>query len=56
MLSEFIEVRNRVRQGCILSPAFSADFRQGYEKNDRLKEKRNTLEYERKTGRFGLSR
>ena len=33
---------------------FSADIRQGYEKNERLKEKRNTMEYERKTGRFGL--
>jgi hypothetical protein len=31
-------------------------FRQGYEKNERLKEERDTVEYERKTGRFGLGR
>ena len=33
---------------------FSAEIRQGYEKTERHKEKRNTMEYERKTGRFGL--
>jgi hypothetical protein len=33
---------------------FSANIRQSDEKSERLKEKRNTTEYERKTGRFGL--
>jgi hypothetical protein len=33
---------------------FSANTRQSYEKSERLKEKRNTGEYERKIGRFGL--
>jgi hypothetical protein len=33
---------------------FSAKIRQSDEKSDRLKENRNTMEYERKAGRFGL--
>jgi len=33
---------------------FSANIRQSDEKSEKLKEKRNTVEYERKTGRFGL--
>jgi hypothetical protein len=56
-ISEFIEVRNGVRQGHILSPTlFSASIRQSDEKSEKLKEKRNTVEYERKAGRFGLHR
>jgi len=35
---------------------FSANIRQSYEKNERLKVERDTVEYERKTGRFGLRR
>jgi hypothetical protein len=35
---------------------FSANIRQSYEKNERFKEERNTVEYARKTGRSGLSR
>jgi hypothetical protein len=47
-LSEFIEVRNGVRQGCIFIPDhLSANIGQSYEKSERIKEKRNTLEYER---------
>jgi hypothetical protein len=66
-LSEFIEFKNGVRQGCILSPTLSlslslscffffgcANIRQSDEKSETFKEKRNTVEYERKTGRFGL--
>ena len=33
---------------------FSANTRQIYENSEMLKEKRNTLEYEGKIGRFGL--
>jgi hypothetical protein len=32
----------------------SANIRQSYEKSERIKEKRNTMEYERKTRRPGL--
>ena len=50
-LSEFIEVRNGVR---IFSPnPFSANIRQSDKKSKMLKEKRNTVEHERKIGRFG---
>ena len=34
--------------------SISANIGQSYEKNERLKEERNTVEYERKTGRLGL--
>ena len=34
----------------------SANIRQRDEERERFKEKRNTVEYERKTGRFGLYR
>ena len=52
-LSDFIEVRNGVRQGCILSlTLFSADI--SHEKSGRFKEKGNTLEHEGKIGRSGL--
>ena len=56
-LSELIEVINGVKQGCILSPTlFSASIRQSYEKNERFKEERDTVEYERNTRRSGLCR
>ena len=56
-LSDFIEVRSGVKQGCILSPSlFSANIRQSHEKSERFKEKGNTLEYEGKIGRCGLCR
>jgi hypothetical protein len=35
---------------------FSANTRQSYEKDERLKEDRNAVEYERKTGKLGLYR
>jgi hypothetical protein len=56
--SEFIDVRNGVRQGCFLSPTlcFFANIRQSSEKNERLKEEMNRVDYERKTGRLGLRR
>ena len=54
-LSDFTEVRNGVRQGCILSPTlFSANIRQSHEKSERFKEQGNTVEYEGKSGRPGL--
>jgi len=54
-LSDFIEVRNGVMQGCILSPTlFSANVRQSHEKIEGFKEKGNTVEYEGKIGRSGL--
>jgi hypothetical protein len=55
-LSEFIEVRNGERQGCILSipDPVSANIRQSYENSERIKEKRNTMEHERKARRPGL--
>ena len=54
-LSDIIQVRNGVRQGCVLSPTlFPANIRQSHEKSGRFKEKRNTVEYEGKIGRSGL--
>jgi hypothetical protein len=54
-LSDFIQVRNGVRQGCILSPnAFSTNIRHSHENSERFKEKGNTVEYEGKIGRSGL--
>jgi hypothetical protein len=50
-LSEFIEVRNGVRQGCILLPTLFLLILDSYEKSERIKEKGNTMEYERKTRR-----
>jgi hypothetical protein len=35
---------------------FSANIRQSYEKNERFKEEKDTVKYERKTGRSGLCR
>jgi len=56
-LSEFIEVRNGGRQGCILFPTlFLLILDNSYEKNERLKEERDTVEYERKHGRLRLCR
>jgi hypothetical protein len=37
-----------------ISNYFSANITQSDEKSERLKEKRNAVEHERKTGRFGL--
>jgi hypothetical protein len=56
--SEYIEVRNGVRQTCILSPTlfFPANNGQSYGKNERFKEERDTVKYERKTRRSGLCR
>jgi hypothetical protein len=53
-VSEFIEVRNGVRQGCILSSTLFLLILESDEKSERLKEKRNTVEHETKAGRFGL--
>jgi hypothetical protein len=36
--------------------AFSVNIRQSYEKNERVKEERVKVEYERMTGRSGLCR
>jgi hypothetical protein len=35
---------------------FSTNIRQSYEKNEKFKEERDTVEYERKTGISGLCR
>ena len=44
---------SKTRMYSIPNP-FSANIRQCDEESERFKEKRNTVEYERKTGRFGL--
>ena len=53
-LSDFIEIRNGVRQVCMLSPTLFLLILDSYKKIERLKEKRNTVEYGGKTGRYGL--
>ena len=55
-LSDFMEVRNGVRQGCILSPTLFLLILDSHEKSERFKEKGNTVEYEREIGRAGLCR
>jgi len=54
-LSDFIEVRNGVRQGCILSPTVFLLILDSHEKSARFKEKTTTVEYEGMIGRSGLS-
>jgi len=46
---------SKARMYSIPNP-FSANTRQGYEKGERFKEKRNAVEYEGKIGRSGLCR